>query len=104
MAVALPEEERKWIVTLGIYDCQTPGWMRASCGHYLSKILLSKSGVKNIIAGMVTSETDDWRKLQMVGRVIATPPKGFTAERYYQLIAPQVSLKVPRTLNIHTGS
>ena len=64
--------------------------MRATCGHYLTKILVSQSGVKHIIAGMITSDTDNWQKFLMVGRVIATPPKQWSAEKYYQLIAPQV--------------
>ena len=59
-------------------------------GEYLTRILLSRNGVKAIVGGMITSETDDWRKFEMVGRVIATPPKGWTAEKYYQHISSQV--------------
>ena len=59
-------------------------------GEYLTRILLSRNGVKAIVGGMITSETDDWRKFEMVGRVIATPPKDWTAEKYYQHISSQV--------------
>ena len=71
---------------------QTPAYVRAMCGRYLTRILLSKGGVKAIVGGMITSETNDWKKFEMVGGVIATPPKGWTAEKYYKLISPQVNL------------
>ena len=63
-------------------------------GEYLTRILLSRNGVKAIVGGMITSETDDWRKFEMVGRVIATPPKDWTAEKYYQHISSQVVIVI----------
>ena len=71
---------------------QTPQWLRAACGHFLTDILTSASGVKSVVCGMITSDTDSWMKFKMAGHVIATPPRGWSAECYYRLIAPQASL------------
>ncbi|XP_067933371.1 transport and Golgi organization protein 6 homolog [Watersipora subatra] len=81
---------RELLVLQSAAGAQTPAWMRAACGHFLTRILVSPDGVKYVIAGMITSDTDNWHRFQMVGRVIATPPKQWSADEYYRLIAPQI--------------
>ncbi|KAL5022664.1 hypothetical protein ScPMuIL_001819 [Solemya velum] len=78
----------------------SPLWLRKVCGILLSDILMKPRGIHHIVQGMlggvpdrasVNPQSADWRKCDVVAKVIAcSPHRTGSVEQYYKHIAPQV--------------
>ncbi|XP_078383567.1 transport and Golgi organization protein 6 homolog [Oculina patagonica] len=77
---------------------QTPIWMRNVCGQLLSERLMKPNGVKAVLhallegsAGGATSASPEWKKCDVIAKVIANcPSQAKSVEEYYKLVSPQV--------------
>jgi hypothetical protein len=72
----------------------SPRWFSKKISELLTERLLGKSGVINVIRGVldIGGESMDWQKISLVAGVLGNPPKGSysSTENYYQLICPQI--------------
>ena len=75
---------------------RTPKWVQEACGKLLSRCLVAKNGVLNVIQGVFdvgTNETDNAQKYQVIAGVVSNPPstgKYSDLEKYFQLVSPQL--------------
>ncbi|XP_043351230.1 transport and Golgi organization protein 6 homolog isoform X4 [Dermochelys coriacea] len=83
---------------------QAPAWLRRLCGQLLSERLMRPSGVQAVVRGIMEgagirvaggSGTEaaaaDWRKCDMVARILAScPQQSLSLEDYYWQVCPQI--------------
>ncbi|XP_031563618.1 transport and Golgi organization protein 6 homolog [Actinia tenebrosa] len=75
---------------------ERPKWFTNICGQLLSARLMKENGVQAVLRGILENTADphstqNWRKCDMVARLIANCPSQATSvEEYYSHIAPQV--------------
>uniref|UniRef100_A0A8C8S1H7 Transport and golgi organization 6 homolog n=1 Tax=Pelusios castaneus TaxID=367368 RepID=A0A8C8S1H7_9SAUR len=83
---------------------QAPAWLRRLCGHLLSERLTRPNGVQLVVRGILEgagtgaaggsgaeAAAADWRKCDMVARILAScPQQSLSLEDYYQQVCPQV--------------
>ncbi|KAG5848544.1 hypothetical protein ANANG_G00099580 [Anguilla anguilla] len=80
---------------------QAPPWLRRLCGQLLSERLMQPSGVQAVVRAVLEGSggggagsgpaSSDWRKCDMVARVLAAcPQQALSVEEYYSQVCPQV--------------
>ncbi|XP_035275672.1 transport and Golgi organization protein 6 homolog isoform X1 [Anguilla anguilla] len=76
-------------------------WLRRLCGQLLSERLMQPSGVQAVVRAVLEGAggggagsgpaSSDWRKCDMVARVLAAcPQQALSVEEYYSQVCPQV--------------
>ncbi|XP_065423468.1 transport and Golgi organization protein 6 homolog isoform X7 [Chrysemys picta bellii] len=83
---------------------QAPSWLRRLCGQLLSERLMRPSGVQAVVRGIMEgagtgavggsgaeAAAADWRKCDMVARILAScPQQSLSLEDYYRQVCPQI--------------
>uniref|UniRef100_A0A674JV88 Transport and golgi organization 6 homolog n=1 Tax=Terrapene triunguis TaxID=2587831 RepID=A0A674JV88_9SAUR len=83
---------------------QAPAWLRRLCGQLLSERLMRPSGVQAVVRGIMEgpgtgaaggsgaeAAAADWRKCDMVARILAScPQQSLSLEDYYRQVCPQI--------------
>ncbi|XP_073164411.1 transport and Golgi organization protein 6 homolog isoform X2 [Lepidochelys kempii] len=83
---------------------QAPVWLRRLCGQLLSERLMKPSGVQAVVRGIMEgagirvaggsgaeAAAADWRKCDMVARILAScPQQSLSLEDYYRQVCPQI--------------
>ncbi|XP_037733712.1 transport and Golgi organization protein 6 homolog isoform X4 [Chelonia mydas] len=96
---------------------QAPAWLRRLCGQLLSERLMKPSGVQAVVRGIMEgagigvaggsgaeAAAADWRKCDMVARILAScPQQSLSLEDYYRQVCPQILdlLHIQDTLTAH---
>uniref|UniRef100_A0A8D0GLY6 Transport and golgi organization 6 homolog n=1 Tax=Sphenodon punctatus TaxID=8508 RepID=A0A8D0GLY6_SPHPU len=89
---------------LPIMTCWAPPWLRRLCGQLLSERLMRPNGVQAVVRGIMEgagagaaggsgaeAAAADWRKCDMVARILAfCPQQSLSLEDYCQQVCPQV--------------
>jgi hypothetical protein len=87
------------IMLQGTPKAKPPGWFLSVVGFMLTKCLLRPNSVMNVIRA-VLSEIDavadvslasDWKKCDIVAKILAQCPKQLKLEEYMRLLAPQIA-------------
>ena len=90
---------RSLMMTQGIEKyIKVPAWFTAATGDLLTKCVLRPNSVVNIIKAVLeeididkTAESaNDWKKCDLVARILAKRPQKLTIEAYMEIIAPQI--------------
>uniref|UniRef100_A0A3B4WV76 Transport and golgi organization 6 homolog n=1 Tax=Seriola lalandi dorsalis TaxID=1841481 RepID=A0A3B4WV76_SERLL len=71
-----------------------PAWLRRLCGQLLSERLMQPNGVRAVVRAILEGGTggeSDWRKCDVVARIlVACPKQSASANSYYRQICPQI--------------
>ncbi|XP_074864626.1 transport and Golgi organization protein 6 homolog isoform X2 [Carettochelys insculpta] len=83
---------------------QAPAWLRRLCGQLLSERLMRPNGVQAVVRGIMEgvgtgaagggsaeAAAADWKKCDMVARILAScPQQSLSLEDYYRGVCPQI--------------
>ncbi|XP_078483236.1 transport and Golgi organization protein 6 homolog isoform X2 [Ciona intestinalis] len=82
------------LVLQGSRKRSSPPWLQKHCGNILSKCLLRKNGVSDVVSAMIASldsDLSDFQKCEIVSQILSTPPHSSSnVESYCSNICGQI--------------